>query len=298
MKKTFKNIFFNLLFVLLGNLIFSIAINSVIIPNHLGEGGITGLSLLLLYLFGWNNALVSFVINMFLLVIGWKFLDKKTIIYTVISIVSLSLFLSYVNLGEFIPQNTMMAPLVSGVMVGAAIGIVILGNGTTAGTDIIVLILNKYTGISIPKAFLMLDIFIIVPLSLVIGLEKGAMTVLALMVASRTMTFLLEGQNPKKAVTIISQYHEEIADKLSTVLNRGVTIFNGYGFYTKNEKHIIYIVISQRQLLTLQKIIHTIDPKAFVTISDIHQVVGEGFTFFIDPEVDNSLEGTLAHELE
>lgn len=290
MKRKHIKTLLNILLVLLGNFIFAIAINSVIIPNQLGEGGITGLTLFFLYVFGWNNAITSFIINTCLLVIGWRFLDKKTIIYTILSIVALSVFLQYVHLGEFVPENTLIAPIISGVMVGAAIGIVIHGNGTTAGTDIIVMILNKYLGISISKGFLMIDLMIIIPLTTVIGLEKGVMTLGTLFVASRTLSYILDGQNPKKAVTIISQSHQEIATKLSDVLERGITVLNGYGFYTKMDKHILYIVISQRQLLTLQKIVHSIDPKAFITVTDINQVVGEGFTFFIDPDVDNALD--------
>ncbi|MBR7928305.1 YitT family protein [Aerococcaceae bacterium zg-ZUI334] len=287
MNKKLRDIIFSILLVLLGNLIFAIAINAVVIPNHLGEGGITGFSLFCLYVFGWNNAIVSFVANVILLIIGWTYLEKRTIIYTLLSIVAMSLFLQYVNIGTFVPENTLVAPLVAGFLIGLGIGIVILGNGTTAGTDIIALIMNKYLGISVSRAFLILDILILIPLTFVIGLEKGVLTIGTLLVASQTLSFILEGFNPRKAVTIISNKHEEIATRLTKILDRGVTIMNGYGFYTKHEKHIIYIVINQRQLLTLQKIIHEIDPKAFVTVADIHQVTGEGFTYFIDTEAEN-----------
>ncbi|HFI0463845.1 TPA: YitT family protein [Streptococcus suis] len=284
----------NVLLIIFGNLLFAIAVNAVIIPNQLGEGGITGLTLYFLYAFGWNNAIASFIINTCLLIIGWRFLDGKTIIYTLLSILAMTIFLQYVHIGEFVPENTLVAPAVSGVIIGLAIGIVIHGNGTTAGTDIIALILNKYLGISVSKAFLIIDFLIIIPLTSEIGLEKGVMTVGTLLVASKTLSFILDGFNPRKAVTIISDSHQEIAKQLSEVLDRGITVLNGYGYYTKLDKHILYIVINQRQLLTLQKIVHRIDPKAFVTVTDINQVVGEGFTYFIDPKVDNVLD-SLAH---
>ncbi|MGX7078112.1 YitT family protein [Globicatella sanguinis] len=286
MKKDHIRILVNIFLVLLGNFIFSIAINSVIIPNELGEGGITGFSLFFLYVFNWNNAIVSFVVNTILLIIGWKFLDKKTIFYTILAIASLSIFLQYIHLGAFIPENTIVAPLVAGFLIGLSVGIVIHGNGTTAGTDILALMMKKYLGISVARGLLILDIMIITPLTFVIGLEKGVMTVITLLITSQVLSFILEGFNPRKAVTIVSNEHQAIAQKITDTLDRGITVLNGYGFYTQLEKHVLYIVISERQLLALQKIVHEIDPKAFVTVTDIHQVVGEGFTFFIEPEND------------
>lgn len=287
MKKEQVRIIVNIFLVLLGNFIFAVAINSVVIPNELGEGGITGFSLFFLYVFGWNNAIVSLIANAFLLILGWKYLDKKTIIYTILAIISLSIFLQFVHLGAFKPENTIIAPLVAGFLIGLSVGIVIHGNGTTAGTDILALMMKKYFGVSVARSLLLLDFLIITPLTFVIGLEKGVMTVVTLLVTSQVLSLILEGFNPRKAVTIISNEHQAIAEKISLALNRGITVLNGYGFYTKHDKHVLYIVISERQLLTLQKIVHELDPKAFVTVTDIHQVVGEGFTFFIDAEPEN-----------
>lgn len=284
MKKDYLKIGVNIMLVIIGNILFAVAINSIVIPNELGEGGITGFSLFFYYVLGWNNAVVSFVANAILLILGWRYLDAKTILYTILAIVTLSLSLQYVHLGEFVPENTVIAPLVAGFVIGVSIGIVIHGNGTTAGTDILALMMKKYLGISVAKGLLILDILIITPLTFVIGLERGVMTIITLVVTSQVLSFMLEGYNPRKAVTIISNHHEEIAQKITQILERGITVLNGYGFYTGLDKHVLYIVINERQLLTLQKIIHEIDPKAFVTVTDIHQVVGEGFTFFIDSE--------------
>lgn len=285
----YKQVLRNTLLVLLGNLIFAIAINAVVIPNQLGEGGVTGLSLFFLYVLGWNNAVFTFIANSILMVIGWRYLDKKTILYTLLSIVSMSVFLQYVNIGEFVPENSIMAPVASGFLIGLAIGIVIHGNGTTAGTDILAMIMNKYLGISVSKSFLILDISIIIPLTMVIGLEKGLMTMGTMFFAAHILNYVLEGYNPRKSVTIISEHYEKIAEQLIEQLDRGVTVLNGYGFYTKKSKHIIYIVVNQRQVLKLQKIVKAIDPRAFVTIADIKQVYGEGFSFFND-SVENTSE--------
>lgn len=278
----FKDVVKNLTLVLLGTLIFSITINSIIIPNNLGEGGVTGVTLLLFYVFGLSPSISNFIINSILLLIGWRLLEKQTIIYTLVSILSLSIFLHYVQLPVFIPTNTILAPLVSGVLVGLSIGIVILGHGTTAGADIIAMIVNKFTGVPLSTALLVIDILIIIPLSIVIGLEKGIMTVISVFLTSKLLDFVMEGYNPKKAVMVISNQHEQIADEVMRTVDRGITVLKGYGYYSKTDKEVLYIVISRLQLMKVQRLINEIDPNAFVTVTGIQQVLGEGFTFHLE----------------
>ncbi|XJS11721.1 YitT family protein [Aerococcaceae bacterium WGS1372] len=277
-----KEVTKNITLVLIGTLVFSIAINSVVIPNHLGEGGVTGVTLLLYYVFDINPSVSNFIINTSLLIVGWRLLEKKTIIYTMLSVVSLSIFLDYVSVPVFIPSNTMLAPLLAGVLIGIGIGIVILGHGTTAGADIIAMIVNKQTGIPISTALLVIDILIIIPLSFVIGLERGIMTVISVYLTSKLVDFVMEGYNPKKALMIVSENYDQIAEEIMLNVDRGITVLKGYGYYSKNEKDILYVVISRLQLMKVQRLINEIDPNAFVTVTGIQQVLGEGFTFHLE----------------
>lgn len=279
LKETIKNLFL----VLLGTFIFSVTINSIIIPNSLGEGGVTGLTLLLYYVLDISPAISNFVINSILLIIGWRLLEKKTIIYTIVSVVSLSIFLDYITFPAFISNNTLIAPVVAGVLVGVSIGIVILGHGTTAGADIIAMIINKKIGLPISTALLLIDMLIILPLSFVIGLEKGIMTVISVFLTSKLIDFVMEGYNPKKAVMIVSNEAHIIAEEIMTQVDRGITVLKGYGYYSKAEKEVLYVVISRLQLMKVQRLINEIDPNAFVTVSGIQQVLGEGFTFHMEP---------------
>lgn len=288
-----KDVFKSVFLVLLGSFIFSIAINSVTIPNQLGEGGVTGITLLLLYLFGINPAISNFIINSIIILVGWKHLDKETTYYTLLSTLAISLFLQYVQLPSFIPDNTILSPLVSGVLIGAGIGIVILGRGTTAGVDIIALIINKYIGIPISNALLMIDTLIVIPLFFTIGVERGVLTLISLFLTSNTLNFFIEGFNPKKAVMIVSDKHDEIALEIMENVGRGITVLQGHGYYSQNEKNVLYIVINRIQLMKTQRIINEIDPNAFVTITAIQQVIGEGFTFHLENthsiEEDNTI---------
>ncbi|WP_124057325.1 YitT family protein [Vaginisenegalia massiliensis] len=279
----------SVILVLIGTLIFSIAVNTVIIPNHLGEGGVTGLTLLGLYLFRINPAISSFILNSILIVLGWKFLDKRTIYYTFISIASMSLFLQYIHIPEFVPQNSIIASIAAGLLIGVGIGIVVLGHGTTAGSDILAMMMKKYLGMNVAISLLLIDVMVVIPLSYVIGIEKGILTILNLFIASKAMNFVLEGFNPKKSITIISNKNEEIGNEIQRQIGRGITVMHGHGFYSKTEKNILYIVINRLQLMPLQRIIHDIDPDAFVTITDVQSVIGEGFTFYLNRETGEKI---------
>ena len=282
----YKPVIINLALVLIGTFIFSIAINSIVIPNQLGEGGVTGITLLLFYVFDISPSLSNFIINAIIMLIGWKFLEKETIFYTLVAIVSMSLFLEFVFLPSFIPTNSLLGPLASGFLIGLGIGIVILGHGTTAGVDIIALIINKYMGLQVSIALLILDVMIVIPLTVVIGLEKGVLTLISLYITSKILNFVMEGYNPKKAIMVVSNKHDEIAEEIMKRVDRGITVLKGYGYYSKAEKDVLYVVINRIQLIKVQRIINDIDSNAFVTVTGIQQVIGEGFTFNLDQSHD------------
>lgn len=275
MKRTIRSI----ILVILGTFLVSLAINWITIPNELGDGGITGVTLFLYYTIGLNIPLTSLILNAIILMFGWRFLDKTTIIYTILSISLLSFFLANVFPAPFIPENKIVAAIARGLIMGIGLGIVLRGDGSTGGTDIIALIINKLTGISISVALLIVDLIIVLSNTFLIGLENGIITIIAIYLSSVTLNFIVVGFNPKKAVYIISDKYKEIAEDVTTVIDRGVTVFRGYGFYSKTDREILYIVVNQRQLIAVQKIVQRHDPEAFLTINEVQQVHGEGFTF-------------------
>lgn len=200
----------------------------------------------------------------------------------------MSLALEYTQDWTFIFENTIVAPIAAGVLSGLAIGIVSLGGGTTGGTEIIAWIIKKYLGIGISIGLLLIDILVVIPLSFQIGLEKSVLTLVMLYIMSKVLNFVIEGFNPKKSITIISKKHEEIAAKIQEKIDRGITILDGQGYYSKETHQIIYIVINRHQLINVQNIIYELDPKAFVIITDVQQVIGEGFTFYLNEEENSN----------
>ena len=282
MKKQLINIFL----VTLGSFIYSVAISSVIIPNNLGEGGVTGITVILYYLFSIPPSLTNLLINAGILILGWKLLDRLTIYYTILSVVLLSFFLRYVNLGQFMPGNSFVSAMLTGILIGVGLGLVILGHGTTAGSDIVAMIFKKYFGIAVSSTILIFDVIVVGILFFIIGLENGLITLTAIFITSYILNYILEGLNPKKQLIIISNHNSEIAKAIQDIIGRGITVFHGHGFYTRQDKEILYVVINRMQLVPTQRIINRIDPRAFVTVSSIQQVYGEGFSLSIEPKQD------------
>ncbi|MGZ9849741.1 YitT family protein [Macrococcus psychrotolerans] len=273
MKISAKSIFF----VILGSLIFSLAVNVFIIPANLGEGGVTGMSLIFLYKFGWSPAITTLIMNVVLLIVGFKFLSKRSMILTIISIISLSVFLKLTEPLQLHLKEVLVSTIFGGFLIGVGIGMIVLVGGTTAGTTILARIAHKYLDVNTSYALLFFDL-IVVALSLtVISVERALLTVLSLYIGTKAMDVMIEGLNPKKAITIISQNPDPIAKMLDEDIGRGVTILNGRGYYSKRETDVLYCVINKLQLTRTKRMIKKIDEQAFVVVHDVRDVLGNGF---------------------
>ncbi|PRY83423.1 YitT family protein [Alkalibacterium olivapovliticus] len=274
----------NLLLIVIGSILYATSVNVFTVPNGLSEGGLTGFSLILFYLVDIPPSYTIFIINIFILAIGYKFLDKKTLQYTLVANAIISVMLLAVTRYQFIPETTLLAPIGSGIFMGAGIGLIMLGHGTTAGSDILAKLLEKYFGINVPTGLLLIDVCIVLPSAFIIGAENVALTLINLYIQSKVIDFVLEGLNPRKSFFIISEKHIEIAEAIENQLGRGITILDGKGYFTKEKKEILYIIISRREVLPIKRIVAALDPNAFMTISHVQEVTGEGFTY-LSPEM-------------
>ncbi|WP_226003268.1 YitT family protein [Paenibacillus sp. BJ-4] len=264
-------------FIILGAFFFALAVNLFVIPNEFGEGGVTGVTIILYYLFQWSPSIVNLVINGLLLIIGYKFLDARTTLYTVIAVAFNSLFLHLTADWQIDSHELTINAVFAGVLVGIGIGLIVRVGGTTAGTVILARIANKYLDWNISYALLFFDLIVAFSSYFIIGPEKLMLTIVILYVGTKVMDFMIEGLNPKKAVMIISEYQDKIAEMVITQMDRGVTVLSGHGYYTKNPKEVLYIVISKQEVSALKKIVKAIDTAAFITIHDVRDVFGEGF---------------------
>ncbi|PHE84036.1 hypothetical protein COF81_30410 [Bacillus pseudomycoides] len=264
--------------VVIGSLLFAIGINFFAIPNRLSEGGVIGLTVITYYLFEWSPGTVNLLINAVLLVIGYKFFDRKTMVYTILGIVSSSFFL-YITEDIATPVNhdTLLAALFAGVFVGVGLGFMFRAGGTSGGSAIIAQLANQYLGWSVGKGVLIIDIVVIAGSVFIIGQEKAMYTLVAVFIGAKVIDFIVEGLNTKTAVTIISNYPDMIRESIMKSMTRGVTVLDGKGGYTGNNKEVLYVVINKQELIQLKKVVSQKDENAFVVIHDVRDVLGGGF---------------------
>lgn len=273
----FKNIFF----ILLGAAIYSFGIVHFNMQNNLGEGGFTGITLLLYFLWELDPAVTYFVLNLPIFFIGWKMLGKNTFLYTLIGTSAVSVFLAVFQIYEFnisLQNDMMLASLFAGVFIGVGLGVIFRFGGTTGGVDIIARLVNKYFGWSMGNTIFLFDLIVITSsVFLILDLAQGMYTLVAVYVGARVLDIIQEGAYLAKGATIISNHSEAIAKQILT-MDRGVTILNGRGSFSGETRSVLYCVVARNEIVRLKNIIHSIDPHAFVTISTVQEVQGEGFT--------------------
>jgi len=271
--------------IIAGSAIYAFGLLYFIIPNELMEGGVTGITVLLNYAFNLSPSISTMILNIPLFLIGMKILGKRQSIYTGIGIASLTLFLwlfeLLINRGFVVPFHTehdyILASLYAGVTLGAGLGIVFRFGGTTGGSDIIARIINRKFGFSMGQIILSLDILIIGLSLIYIPLERILYTFVAVFIASKVIDFIQEGAYAAKAFTIISDKAPDLAEHISTEMERGVTLIPAVGVYSKQAKHMIYCVVSRQEIRRLTEIVKSLDPRAFIIINDVNDVHGEGF---------------------
>ncbi|WP_379129262.1 YitT family protein [Paenibacillus sp. sgz500958] len=271
--------------IMLGTAIYAFGLLYFIIPNQLMEGGVTGITILLNYAFSIPIFLTTLLINLPLFFLGWKMLGSHQIVYTGIGIGSLTFFLWLfewmINSGWIEPFRTehdfILASLYAGVTLGMGLGIVFRFGGTTGGVDIVARILGRSFGWSMGQVILAIDIVIIGTSLLYIPKEQILYTLVAVFISSRVIDFIQEGAYAAKAFTIISDHAPAIADLITVELERGVTLIPAIGAYSKQAKHMVYCVVSRQEIRRLSQLVKSVDPRAFVIISDVHDVHGEGF---------------------
>lgn len=263
--------------IVVGSFLFGMSVNLFVIANDLGEGGVTGITIILYYLYEWSPSVISFLLNGILILVGYKFLDKKTMIYTIISVVVISLTLHLTEEWHINSDEVLLNAAFGGLFSGIGLGLILRAGGTSAGSTILARMTQKYLGWNVSYGLLFFDLIVVFASCFIIGIENLMITVLMLYVCTKVMDFIIEGMNVKKGVTIVTDYPEKIADEVVTKMARGVTVYSGYGYYTKKTRDILYIVISKQELMELKKIVRAMDKHAFISVHDIKDVFGEGF---------------------
>lgn len=267
----------DLALVVFGSFMFSAGVNTFIISAQLGEGGVTGLSIVFYYAFHISPAITNFVMNAILIAIGYKFLSKRSTYLTILATVLISVFLGLTESWHVETGNIIVNAIFGGASVGLGIGVIVLAGGTTAGTTILARLAHKYLDVSTSYALLFFDLIVVAISFTVIPVNKLLVTIISLYIGTKVMEFVIEGLNTKKAMTVISSRPDEVVKVIDQKIGRGVTIIDGRGYYSKEDKEILYVVISKTQVSKAKRLIRKIDENAFLVIHDVRDVYGNGF---------------------
>lgn len=274
MKKTIKDI----IYITVGGLVFAVGINYFTLPNLLSEGGVIGLTIIAHYLFEWSPGIINFMLNMLLFLLGYKLFDKRTIFYTLYSIISCSAFLYFTeDVGKVLTDDTLLAAIFAGLLVGIGLGMIFRAGGTNGGTTVLARMANQFLGWSIGKSMLIIDIVVVAGSIFIIGLEKSMFTLLTVYIGAKAIDFIVEGVDERVAVLIMSNSSDQILNVVTDKMLRGITILEGRGGYTGENKEVLYIVISKQEIIRLKHIIHEIDSHAYVTMHNVHELIGRGY---------------------
>lgn len=274
----FKNIFF----ILLGAGIFAFGLVHFNMQNNLAEGGFTGLTLIIYQKIGINPSYTNLLLNVPLFIIGLKYLGRISFIYTVIGTVGLSVWLWIFERYQFtieLGDDLMLVALFAGIFVGVGLGIIFRYGGTTGGVDIIARLAHQFLGLGMGRTMFLFDACVI-GLSIItyLGYREAMYTLVAVFIGARVIDFMQEGAYSARGAMIISDKNTEIADKIMKEMDRGVTVLRGYGSFTKTDREVLYCVVGKNEIIRLRNAITSVDPHAFVTMSEVHDVLGEGFT--------------------
>lgn len=273
----------DILFILLGAAIYAFGLINFNLKNQLAEGGVTGLTLIFYNLFSIDPALSNIVLNIPLFFAGWKFFRRNEFIYTLIGTFSLSFFLfifqHLITFDFTLKHDLLLAALFAGVFIGGGLGIIFRYGGTTGGSDIVARITHKKYGWAMSKTMLVIDASVIVLSLVYLDYRQMMYTLVGVFVGARMIDIIQKGAYAGKAVMIFSKKSDEIARNIISSLNRSVTLIDGKGGYTRREMNVLYCVVSRNEVFRLKNLIQEIDPDAFVTVNDVHEVFGEGFTY-------------------
>lgn len=271
----------NAILILTGCAITGLAYALFLIPHHFVPGGVSGIAMIINYFAGLPVGALIMVLNIPIFLLGLKTMGKRYVLNSLAGMVVSSVFIDLFHEVLRLPSatdNPVLASIYGGVMLGVGLGIIFRGRASTGGSDIIGMVVSKYTGMSLGFGIMVTDFVVISAAGLALhSLEAPLYGYLVLFLSTKVIDMILEGWSYSKLVIITSTRVEEIADYILRGLDRSGTALRSRSLYLNREGEIILTVIHRKQLADLRTFIKKTDPEAFVIINDTYDVLGKGF---------------------
>ncbi len=268
------------LFILLGGLVQALSLRLFLIPGQLVSGGVSGAAQIINFFTGWPVGLMVFIGNLPLFVVGWRNLGgRRFALRTAFAIAVFSFLTDFLApyLPQSVTQDLVLNCVYGGVTLGIGLGLVYRGQGTSGGSDILGRILNRQFGISISQAYLITDTLVVLAGGLAFGWEKALYGLGVIYVSGLAAEAVSEGSGVFRTAMIVSNNANQVAQRILSVMERGVTVLQGTGAYTGSERPVLYCVITRAEVNQLKALVREADPNAFMVIGVAHEALGEGF---------------------
>ena len=261
----------------IGAVLMAVGLEIFLIPNHVIDGGITGISIMLSHLTGLNLGIFLFLLNLPFFFIGRKQIGKTFAVSTLFGIIVLSIATSLLHPVPELTEDVLLATVFGGIILGIGVGLVIRNGGSLDGTEIMAILFNRKMPFSVGEIIMFFNIFILGAAGFVFGWDRAMYSLMAYFIAFKTIDVVILGLDESKSAWIISERHKEIGDVILARLGRGVTYLNGEGAYTGDDKKVIFVVITRLEESKLKSIVEDIDPSAFFAVANISEVRGGRF---------------------
>lgn len=277
-KKKMMDLIFSLFFITVGAIIAGISLELFLVPNSIIDGGITGISLMVANVTGLPLGIFLFIINLPFLFIGYKQVGKKFAFLALYGIIVLSVTTGFLHHVEAFTNEKLLAVFFGALLLGVGVGLVLRFGGTTDGAEIVAILISKKANISVGQVILIINIIIFIVAGFILGWDSALYSIFTFYIASKVMDIIVEGLDESKSVTIISQHYEEISEAIIQKMGRTTTYLYGRGGVSKQDTQVLYCVVSRLELSSLKTVVREIDPKAFIAIETVSDVIGSNFS--------------------
>lgn len=265
------------LMIIVGSFITALAFNLFMLPAHIASGGVSGISVILNYTLGLNPAYVQWALNIPLFVAGWFLLGRDYSIRSLLGTALLPLFVLFTQHWTAPTTDPLLASLYGGIGVGLGLGIVFRGRGSTGGLSTLAQIVQKYSGLNLATCVVLMDGTVITVAGFLLSWEKALYALIGLYITGKIIDAVELGLNYSKVAYIIGDKTDELAEAILHHMDRGLTKLEGKGGYTGDNRIVLMVVVNQSEVTRLKTLVQSIEPNAFVIISNAHEVLGEGF---------------------
>lgn len=257
-----------------GAIIAAYALESLLIPNTILDGGVTGISIIISKLFKISVSILVLLLNIPFVYVGYKNLGRGFLIRAVYSMVLFSIFLSIFQYFIPITEQMLLATVFGGSLLGIGVGLVIHFGGCIDGTESVALVISKKTALSVGQVVLIFNLVIYGIAGFIFGLDRAMYSLLTYFITFRVIDFISEGFEQAKAALIITEKGTDMAKEIYKRLGRTVTTIRGKGLIS-GEKEVLYCVLTRLEIYELRHIADEMDESAFITILDVSDIIGQ-----------------------